>query len=418
MASLFRKPTTITDPVTGKKVTTKSKKWWGQYKDADGIVRRKSLSSDRMAAQAMLNELVKRVEREKAGLVDPTEEQRKRPLSTHLAEFVAYLKNKENSPRQVSGAESKLKRIIDDRQWRLIGDISASGLMEFLGKLRAGGLSAQTYNSYLGVMKHFTHWLVRDHRSNTNPLTHLAPINIRIDRRHDRRPLSSDEFTRLLEAARGGEQVEGISGCDREMLYILAAWTGLRKGEIGSLTFNSLRLDDSPPTVTVGAAYSKHRREDVFVLHPELVEQLRKWLKTRKRLGTKTPLFLISRCVPGGIERKTSKMIERDLMVARDKWLEEATIEEEQEERLKSDFLCYCNHDGRFADFHSLRHLFITRLGKAGIAPKMAQTLARHCDIRLTMGIYSHVTMQEQTTAIESLPGLAEKKDGDEADAA
>ena len=103
---------------------------------------------------------------------------------------------------------------------------------------------------------------------------------------------------------------------------------------------------------------------------PELVEQLRKWLKTKRKLAAKTPLFLISRCVPGGIERKTSKMIERDLMAARDKWLEEAKTEEEQEERLKSDFLCYCNHDGRFADFHSLRHLFITRLGKAGHRPQ------------------------------------------------
>ena len=216
----------------------------------------------------MLNEILKRVEREKAGLVDPTEEQRKRPLSAHTSEFVAYLKNKENSPRQVGGAESKLKRIVEDRQWRLIGDISASGLMEFLGKLREGGLSAQTYNSYLGVMKHFTRWLVRDHRSNTNPLTHLAPINIRVDRRHDRRPLSSDEFTRLLEAARHGKSIEGLSGRDREMLYVLAAWTGLRKGEIGSLTRTSLRLDDNPPTVTVEAAYSKHRREDVLALHP------------------------------------------------------------------------------------------------------------------------------------------------------
>ena len=43
----------------------------------------------------------------------------------------------------------------------------------------------------------------------------------------------------------------------------------------------------------------------------------------------------------------------------------------------------------------------------------MAQTLARHCDIRLTMGIYSHVTMQEQTEAIESLPGPPERKPRD-----
>ena len=82
--------------------------------------------------------------------------------------------------------------------------------------------------------------------------------------------------------------------------------------------------------------------------------------------------------MPGGIDRKTHKMIERDLMAARDKWLEEAKTPKEHTERLKSDFLCYCNHDGLFADFHSMRHLFITSLERAGVSPKMAQTLARH----------------------------------------
>jgi integrase/recombinase XerD len=72
---------------------------------------------------------------------------------------------------------------------------------------------------------------------------------------------------------------------------------------------------------------------------------------------------------------------------------------------LKTDFLCYCNHDGLYADFHSMRHLFITSLERAGISPRMAQTLARHSDIRLTLGLYTHVELHDQTAAVESLPG-------------
>jgi hypothetical protein len=34
----------------------------------------------------------------------------------------------------------------------------------------------------------------------------------------------------------------------------------------------------------------------------------------------------------------------------------------------------------------------------------MAQTLARHSDIRLTLGVYTHVELHDQTAAIESLP--------------
>ena len=97
--------------------------------------------------------------------------------------------------------------------------------------------------------------------------------------------------------------------------------------------------------------------------------------------------------------------MKRDLMAARNKWLNEAKTEEERKRRLDSDFLCYCNHDGLFADFHSLRHLFITNLARAGISPKTAQTLARHADIRLTLGVYTHIDLHDQTAAIESLPG-------------
>jgi hypothetical protein len=98
-------------------------------------------------------------------------------------------------------------------------------------------------------------------------------------------------------------------------------------------------------------------------------------------------------------------MMEGDLMAARDKWIEEEKNESKNTERMQSDFLCYCNHDGLFADFHSMRHFFITSLERAGIRPKMAQILARHSDIRLTMGVYTHVELNDCTAAIGAMPG-------------
>ena len=69
------------------------------------------------------------------------------------------------------------------------------------------------------------------------------------------------------------------------------------------------------------------------------------------------------------------------------------------------------DQNGLYADFHSNRHLFITSLERAGIRPKMAQTLARHSDVRLTLGVYTHVTVEDQTAAIELLPGPPVEKD-------
>ena len=59
----------------------------------------------------------------------------------------------------------------------------------------------------------------------------------------------------------------------------------------------------------------------------------------------------------------------------------------------------------RYADFHSCRHLFITSRERAGIRPKVAQTLARHSDIRLTLNVHTHAGLADQAAAIGVLPG-------------
>jgi site-specific recombinase XerD len=42
---------------------------------------------------------------------------------------------------------------------------------------------------------------------------------------------------------------------------------------------------------------------------------------------------------------------------------------------------------------------------RSGIALKLAQSLARHSDINLTMQVYSHVELEDQNAAIAALPG-------------
>lgn len=310
--------------------------------------------------------------------------------------------------KQTGEATRQIEKMAEACKWKLISDTTATGALEFLGELRRQGRAAQTYNHYLKSAKQFTRWLVRDRRTHTDPLAHLSKLNVSTDRRHDRRALSDDEFTRLIEAARSGKTIEGISGTDRAMMYLVAAWTGFRKGEIGSLTLTSLDLGGDPPTATVDAAFSKRRRKDTQVLHPDLAAQFKTWIAT-KDIGVDEPLIPISGRVPGGKERKTYVMIRRDLEAARKAWLKEAEEDKKElERREKSDFLCYRNHAGLYADFHSCRHRFVTSLERAGVRPKVAQKLARHSDIRLTLGVYTHAELADQTAAIEALPGPPE----------
>ena len=116
MANLYRKPVVKTDPITGEKIKTKSKKWWGQYTDASGRLRRHPLAEDKKAAQAMLNERVRNVEREKAGLVDPTDGERKRPLKQHIAEYEAYLVHKDVTDKQRRESISQIKKVLGNKR--------------------------------------------------------------------------------------------------------------------------------------------------------------------------------------------------------------------------------------------------------------------------------------------------------------
>ena len=66
----------------------------------------------------------------------------------------------------------------------------------------------------------------------------------------------------------------------------------------------------------------------------------------------------------------------------------------------------YRNNEGKISDFHSLRYTFISNLASGGVHPKVAQSLARHSTITLTIDRYTHSYHGEQSEALKSLPDL------------
>jgi integrase len=386
MASLYKKPVMVTDPDTGERVKTKSKKWWGRFKNENGVERRVPLAADKTAAQAMLNDLVKQVERRKAGIVDAFDDQRKRPIREQLEDFKKHLRSKEVSPEQIKLVIYRAGQILDGCKVKTICDLSASQVQLFLADLRDSGKSIQTSNHYLRAIKQFTRWLLKDQRIISDPIAFLSMLNVSTDRRHDRRPFSEAELQALLHAAKTGSTRLKMPGECRAMLYATAAYTGLRASELASLTRESFHLDGQPPTVTVQAAYSKHRRQDVLPLHPSLVAMLRPWLATK---ALREPVW------PGNWAKLkyAGRMLKRDLKTAG---------------------IPYVDENGLYADFHALRHTFITNMVKAGVNPKTAQSLARHSSIDLTMNVYTSLTVNDQASALESLPAVPnlDGKDG------
>jgi integrase len=440
----------------GKRVTSETpgavrterrgKTWYGRYTDGSGKLQRVPLSESKTTAQRMLNKLVGDAELASVGIVDPFAEDRHTPLLEHLEDFRRYLKAKGNTPGHVGQTYSRAKAVIEGCRFVRTDDLRASAVVEFVaglaeevrprvelppakeeytraelaavlgvnplsvprmlrchgvdgtGKGKARRYSRETVlalqdavcrgrgvasrNHYLTAAKEFTRWLVRDGRLAADPLAHLSRENPDVDVRRKRRALKEDAFGRFVEAAAGGKPFRGIAGPDRLVLYTLAANTGFRAGELASLTPASFGLDASPATVTVQAGYSKHRREDVQPLRADVAEMMRAYLADKP---PSAPLW------PGSWHEDAAEMIRVDLDMAG---------------------IPYRDGAGRYFDFHAVRGQFISMLAAKGVHPKVAQVLARHSTITLTMDYYTHLDVLDVTGALDKLPGVSGKSEG------
>ena len=317
MANLYKKPIKRKDPKTGKPVKTCAKKWWGRYRDHDGLEKRVPLATDKGAAQTMLNNLVVAAERRSAGISTGFEEHHRLLLAKHAEAFGDYLRNKGSTDDHVNRTKQRVLAVLEGSKAKKIGEISASNVQSYLGDLRKQGFGLATINHYLTAIKMFTRWLVKDRRTNENRLAHLSKMNADTDRKYVRRPLTMDEFGKLLEAAEGGKISEGISGPDRAMLYLVAAFTGFRRNEIGSVTSRSFDFESEPPTLTVAAGYSKHRKTDAIPLRKDVADRVQHWIASKGRISPDASLFEVT-------GKRTGEMIQADLAKARADWLKQA----------------------------------------------------------------------------------------------
>src|SRR5262249_36053305 len=71
----------------------------------------------------------------------------------------------------------------------------------------------------------------------------------------------------------------------------------------------------------------------------------------------------------------------------------------------------YENEEG-FADFHALRHTYITTLAKSNAPVKIVQSLARHSTPTLTLGVYTHLGLYDQAPALDALAAPAPPRPG------
>ena len=376
MASVFkRKYTKIVD---GKKVKKQSQCWYIKYRDADGIEQRVKGYKDKTATRQKAAELEKEAELARAGVVDRYKEHRQTALTEHLTDFKQYLLDKGDTQDYARLTHNRVKAILTDCKFTFIGDVQPSRVQRYIAERKQKGLSIKSCNYYLTAAKTFFNWMVADRRIGENPLVHLKGQNAKKDIRRQRRALTPDETNVLLTATLKGSKHHNLTGKQRYMLYTLALSTGYRAGELHSLTWRSLNLSESEPSVTVLAGYVKNGKEATLPLRKDVAELFRQWFED-------SDFSLDDKVFPKFNKSKGAAMLRKDLEAVG---------------------IPYQDESGRYADFHAQRHTFISNVGRSGATVKETQTLARHSTSALTLDVYSHIGLYDERRAIEKLPQL------------
>jgi integrase len=177
-------------------------------------------------------------------------------------------------------------------------------------------------------------------------------------------------------------------------MYKTLVLTGLRKGELASLTVGQLDFGGRVAYAVLNAADEKNRQGSNIPLRADVATELSLWLeerlgklqeearKSRKpipaRLPASTPLFHIS----SGLTR----ILDRDLAAA--------GIPKRDERN-------------RVVDVHALRVTFGTHLCAAGVPLRTAQAAMRHSKPELTANVYTDPKLLDVAGAIDALPALA-----------
>jgi hypothetical protein len=102
VASIFRRTYAHRDPKTGKKQTRIVRKWYIDYRDANGVMKRVPGFTDKQATVQLAADLERRAARQQVGMIDPCADHSRRPLVDHLADYRRALESRGNDASYIT----------------------------------------------------------------------------------------------------------------------------------------------------------------------------------------------------------------------------------------------------------------------------------------------------------------------------
>ena len=398
--------------------------WIARLRNASGVVVEKSTKCrERRNAEARLREWEQREERIQAGVLSHADAQAMDwagvALARHVEDYAVHLEARGVTARHIGDRKAQLARVFSECGFVRLADLERLPFERWLNAKAAAGMSAARRNVYHAAVIAFAHWLVQERRMLISPFAQMPKANERADRRRIRRALTAAEITTLLQAAQERPLYQALhahgaepcnmpkrecarlawTGRERALLYKTMLSTGLRLNEVRSLTVGQAHLSGPKPYLELAAKDEKNRKGSKIPLRGDMAAEVALYLGERlkraqgeaqaaqrpipARMTGDAPLF--------HVPQNLSRVLDKDLAYAGIPKRDEA---------------------GRTLDVHSFRHSFASHLNAAGVAPRVAQALLRHSDIRLTMNTYQDLAALDVRGALDRLPDM--RLDGEE----
>jgi len=344
--------------------------WYGRMK-VNGKWKWFRLYTDKRASQQRWQEIIRQAEQRHSGVITPQMDAAQKPLTAHVAEYLASLE-RTVSDAHYRIARGMLLRFINAAGWKILADITPQSASRVLTALEANGKTVAYTNQYLTRVKAFINWCIPD-RLLVNPLAKVKRGNAKKAlKRRARRPLAEHELAKLLDSCPES----------RRLKYAFPAYTGLRRKELEDVGWGDLHLDSVIPYIQLRAEQTKTGEATALPLHPYLVQSL---------------LSL----TPGMPEAKLFSFLPEGRTMLRD--LTKAGVKQ-------------ADANGRRADYHGLRHTFAKRLDATGCSHATRRALMRHSAGDQTDG-YTLARLSEMYEAVKRLPAPAQADKGVEAQA-
>lgn len=287
------------------------------------------------------------------------------PISAHLEAHRQSHRNKEVTGLHREQTHNRLERVFEMGGIDRLSQCTQESVEGAIKAYRdASNLSATTANAVIGATMGFFRWCVETGKLSKMPVHRL---------RRYRKGLDSVERVAWTEKM-VNSLIDGLKRCntrppkskngiglpppDREWVYRLAWMTGLRRGEVFSLTRDSFRLEGDKPVLFVAAADSKHRERDEVPIPLSILPALREFvMKKQGKLFTKINPKSFEKMFRGDCKRAGISV----------------GVQAEGDDK------------GKAVVFHGLRHGRITAWANSVPNLALVQKLARHKNIQTTM---------------------------------